>query len=101
MTARLMTSNDGPQARRILFVCGLTSLLLSFGVLIGSYLRPVTTHDYIQQAKAAVPWVRWGSAFVLIAFILCFFGRKWLRGASILFALALMFIWYGLGISLY
>jgi hypothetical protein len=48
------------QLRRFLFVCGLVAVIVSIGLVIGSYIRPVHNQDYLEQAREGIPWIRWG-----------------------------------------
>ena len=83
--------------RRAAFVCGLTAIVLSFGLVAGSLLRPVRAVGYLKQAEAMRPWIHWGMGSALAGFALCFFGEGRWRLFSVLLALVLIAWWYGAG----
>jgi hypothetical protein len=87
-------------ARRIAFVCGLTAIALSFGLVTGSILRPIRAVGYLKQAEAMRPWVHWEMGSALVGFALCFFGQGRWRFFSVLLALVLFAWWYGEGMAL-
>jgi multisubunit Na+/H+ antiporter MnhG subunit len=88
------------QIRRIFFVCGIVSLAVSVALIVGSFIRPVHSQDYFQQADEARPWISWGLGSTLIGFVFCFFGKRYWRVASVLSALILLFWWYCMGAAL-
>jgi hypothetical protein len=99
--ATLERNNKVKQARRVLFVCGLAAVGLSIGLVVASFIRPVHSQDYLEQAREGVPWVRWGLASALIGFVLCFFGNWRWRIVSILMALVAFVWWLLIGESLF
>jgi hypothetical protein len=82
------------------FVCGIAGIIISMAVVVGSYLRPINTTDYIQQAEEAVPWVQSGFLSAMAGLVLCFFGKKWWRVAGVSVALLLLIWWFLIGESL-
>jgi hypothetical protein len=86
--------------RRMAFVCGLTAIGLSIGLVAGNLLRPVRAVGYLRQVEAMRPWVHWGMGFALVGFALCFFGEGRWRFFSVLLALVLIAWWYGEGMAL-
>ncbi len=70
-------------------------MLVSISVLVASYVRPVRSSDYLQQARDAAPWLLWGMGSSLSAVLLGACGTFKTRlplvvTASILFLLWLM-----------
>jgi hypothetical protein len=89
------------QVRRILFDCGLAAVTLSIGLVLGSFIRPVHSQDYLEQAREGIPWVRWGLCSALIGFALCFFGNRGWRIIGVLMAFLLFVWWFLIGMSLF
>jgi hypothetical protein len=87
--------------RTALFVCGVSAILLSLALVVGSFLRRADTTDYLKQADEGVPLVLWGSGSGGIGSALCFFGRRWWRVAAVGLGLALSVWWILIGGSLY
>ena len=83
--------------RRTFFSFGVVSILVSIGVLIGSYTREVKSTDYLQQARDAVPWILWGGCSALLGSTLCSFGKGVYRGLGISIGAILAMIWLMLG----
>jgi hypothetical protein len=88
------------QIRRALFVCGIALVLLSVGLVAGSYLRHVDTQDYLKQANEGVPWVRWGFCSSSLGVVLSFFGKKWWRTGGIVAGSLLALYWFLISESL-
>ena len=65
----------GP-GRRGLFICGVLATASALGLVLVSYTRAVHTQDYLEQARAGVPWVRWGLLLSAMGFLLSLFGRR-------------------------
>lgn len=79
--------------RSVAFALGVAAIALSLLVVIGSYLRPIATTDYLKQAKEARPWISWGFDSAVTGLFLCFFGRKWWRAGTIVVSLLLLAFW--------
>ncbi len=82
-----------PRIRSVLFCFGVTSLLVSIGVLVGVYVRPVTSTDYMQQARDAVPWLLWGMGSAVVGAGLCSFGRARLRTVFVVLSGLMAGVW--------
>jgi hypothetical protein len=67
---------DWTKIRETIFRCGLAALTVSVVTLVGSYLRPIRSTDYMQQFYEALPWLRWGTGSALLGLLLSFFGRR-------------------------
>jgi len=78
--------------RRALFYCGLAAIFSSVMVLMGTYLRPVCSTEYLKQYEEALPWLYCGLATACVGFILSFFGKGWRRiGSAGMFTLLASF----------
>lgn len=89
------------QVRRFLFDSGLVAVTLSIGLILGNYIRPVHSHDYLEQAREGVTWVSWGLCSALNGFVLCFFGKRGWRVIGVLMAFLLCVWWFLIGMSLF
>jgi hypothetical protein len=94
-----MHSMSWMRIRQTVFQCGLVALAISIAVLLGSYLKPVRSTDYMQQFYEALPWLRWGTASALLGFMLSFFGQRRPRVAAVSGAFLLSAFWMMLGAS--
>jgi hypothetical protein len=81
--------------RSVAFAFGVAAVVVSLGLVGGSYLRPVDSMDYFKQADEARPWIGWGFDCAALGLFLCFFGRRWWRVAGIALALLLSIWWIG------
>jgi peptidoglycan/LPS O-acetylase OafA/YrhL len=79
--------------RRLFFyaagVCFAASIII-MGIGVS---RAQQTSDYFEQARIAIPFIRWGSLLSLLALLLSFFGRGAGRLIGILLS-ALFFAWW-------
>jgi hypothetical protein len=83
--------------RRRIFQLGLIALAISIATLIGSYVRPVHSTDYMQQFYEARPWLLWGTGSAFVGFLLSFFGKRYARLAAVAGGLPLTAFWVLLG----
>lgn len=89
-----------PRIRDVLAVFGIAALALSSALVLGSFARHVVSTDYFKQADEGRPWVQWGLLSSLAAFTFSFFHKGALRVVTVLVGLVLMWLWYGMGMSL-
>ncbi len=82
------------------FSIGCLALGVSVVILIASFLQTATPADYVQQAREAGLWVRWGMATSLMALLLCCAGTGGFRVAVMLVAFVLLSFWFFIGVSL-
>jgi hypothetical protein len=90
---------DWTRLRQGIFYCGLAALTVSLATLVGSYVRPVRSTDYMKQFYEALPWLRWGTASAFLGFLLGFFGKRRARLFAVAGGLVLSVIWMLLGES--
>ncbi len=83
------------------FLAGVLTCGASICVLVVSVARVRPIQGYLEQADAAVPWVKTGTILAFLAFVLCFFGRGKARVAGLLFSFLLLSYWILVGMSLY
>jgi hypothetical protein len=55
--------------------------------------RAHQTTDYLEQARIAIPFIRYGTLFSLVSLVLAGFGRGWSRWLTLIFS-TLFFIWW-------
>ena len=89
------------QIRRVLFLFGVAATTLSLGLVLGSYIRPVHSQDYIEQSREGVSWVQWGLSSALLGLLLDFCGRGGWRVLSSTAAVLLLVWWYSVGMTLF
>jgi hypothetical protein len=83
--------------RRVLSLFGSVALLVSFGVLIGTYTRDIKSTDYLQQAREAVPWLFWGLGSAVVGTALSSFGKGVRRTFGVSIGALLSIFWLLLG----
>jgi len=90
-----------PSIRTVLFKLGIAATVLSGAVLIGTFARHVQATDYLKQADEGLPWVDWGLGSAFLGFVLCWFGTRLTRVASVTIAFLLFVYWLLAAESLY
>jgi len=83
--------------RHLILQLSLVALAISVSVLIGSYLRPIHSKDYMQQFYEARPWLLWGTGSAFIGFVLSFFGKRYAGLVAVVGGLLLTALWVLIG----
>ncbi len=65
--------------RKYLFGLGVVCFALSCFDLVYVFLHPVHAKDYMAQFYEGLPYTQFGVVTSLAAFVLCFFGKRWLK----------------------
>ena len=84
-----------------MFHIGIMAFVSSVCVLIIGVSRVRHIEGYLQQADAAVPWVRFGFLSAVCALLFCLFGTGKARIAGSLSSFVLLSYWLFLGVTLY
>ena len=87
--------------RLVVFLLGLLGLISSFSALIVGVTRARNIEGYLEQADAALPFVRFGIYSAVLAVILCLFGKGEARVVGALFSCLLLLYWGFIGVTLY
>ena len=90
-----------PKWRLVLFVIAFACLATSMVYNFVGIRHAHTTNDYLEQANRAIPYIRHGVNFALLAFPLSFFGKGKSRIIAIACSSLLLIYWFLILESLY
>jgi len=82
-----------PKWRQLFFSTGAISFITSIFIMVVGVHKAHQTTDYLEQARIAIPYIRWGTLFSLFSLLLSGFGRGWKKWVALVFSI-LFFIWW-------
>lgn len=90
-----------PRWRFYLFSGGMTCILASITSMAISAFRAHQTTDFLEQARIAIPFIRWGLLCSFFAVILSGFGRGPGRWIGLISSTLLLMWWLLIAVSIY
>ena len=94
-------SNRLPKWRWCLFAGGIICFLASSGAMAIGVFRAHQTTDYLEQARIAIPFIRWGLLCSIVSLVLSGFGRGLGRWMALVCAALFVAWWLGVAESIY
>jgi hypothetical protein len=90
-----------PIWRRCLFSAGVIGLFASIVIMAIGVARAHQTTDYLEQARIAIPFIRWGTLCSLISLLLSGFGPGLGRWIALICSALLLAWWLLIAVPIY
>ena len=94
-------SNSLPKWRRCLFLGGIVCFLASSASMAIGVFRAHQTTDYLEQARIASPFIRWGLLCSIVSLVMSGFGRGLVRWIALVCAALFVAWWLAIAESIY
>jgi hypothetical protein len=84
----------------LFYAAGIVAAVSATSMGIG-VSRAHQTTDYLEQARIAIPFIRWGTSSSLVALLLSLFGKGYTRVVAVLILGLFLLWWLLIALSIY